>query len=93
VITACLAALVLSIWIGCFGFARLSSPYDRLHCATFIAATGGVLAALAAFLADGASDRAWKILLVVVLVLVNGAALSHAVSRAVAWRENGGDRT
>ena len=88
-IVACLALLVLTIWIGCFGFARLSSPYDRLHCATFVAAAGGVLMVLAAFLADGASDRAWKILLLVILVLVNGAALSHALSRAVAWREGG----
>ncbi|HYZ21557.1 MAG TPA: monovalent cation/H(+) antiporter subunit G [Rhodopila sp.] len=92
-IAACLSALVVAVWIGCLGFVRLSSPYDRLHCATFIAAAGGVLAVLAAFLADGTSDRAWKIVLVVLLVLVNGSALSHAVSRAMAWREDGSNRT
>jgi multicomponent Na+:H+ antiporter subunit G len=91
VITACLVLLAASVWIGGIGFARLSSPYDRLHCAAFVAASGGLLITLAAFLADGASDRAWKILLVVTLLLVNGAALSHALGRSIAWRENGGD--
>lgn len=90
-IAAILILATLCTWIGCVGFARLSSAYDRLHCATFIAASAGPLLVLAAFRADGASDRAWKILLLVVLVLVNGAALSHAVGRAVAWRESGAD--
>ncbi|HEX2941350.1 MAG TPA: monovalent cation/H(+) antiporter subunit G, partial [Rhodopila sp.] len=78
------------IWIGCLGFARLSGVYDRLHCATFVAASAGPLLTLAAFWADGASDRAWKILLLVILVLVNGAGVSHAASRALAWRESAG---
>ena len=90
-IAAILALAGIAVWIGCVGFARLASPYDRLHCATFVAAGAGPLVGLAAFWADGASDRAWKILLVVVLVLVNGAALSHAASRAVAWREGSGE--
>jgi multisubunit Na+/H+ antiporter MnhG subunit len=88
VIGAILVLATLAVWIGCVGFARLSSPYDRLHCATFVAATAGPLLVLMAFWADGASDRAWKILLTVILALVNGAALSHAIGRTIAWRDS-----
>ena len=49
----------------------------------------GPLLVAAAFVADGASNRAWKILLLVALVMLNGAATSHAVARATAWRGSG----
>jgi multisubunit Na+/H+ antiporter MnhG subunit len=81
------------VWIGCIGFVRLRSPYDRLHCAAFVAVAAGPLVGLTAFVADGASDRAWKILLLVILLEVNGAALSHATSRAVAWRDMSGEKS
>ncbi len=88
-----LGLMAVCVWIGCVGFARLSSPLDRLHCVTFVAASAGPLAAALAFVTDGASDRAWKVLLLVVLMLVNGAALTHATARTIAWRETTGERS
>jgi multicomponent Na+:H+ antiporter subunit G len=80
-----LAAVAVS-WLGCIGFAGFRSPYDRLHCVTFVAVTAGFFVTLAAFIADGLSDRALKILLFFLLTLANGAAVAHASGRAVARR-------
>lgn len=90
-IDALLVLAVLAVWIGCIGFARLRSPFDRLHCATFVAVSAGPLLVLAAFLADGFSDRPGKILLLLVLAAFNGAASGHAVARTIAWREAAGE--
>ena len=81
-----LAIAVASVWLGCAGFARLRSPFDRQHTAAFVNATAGLALVVAAFLADGASARALKILLVVVASLVTGSATSHAVGRALRHR-------
>jgi len=86
-IAALLALAVGAAWLGCIGFARLRSPYARLHCVPFVTAAAGAPVVIAAFLADGASDRACKILLLVVLALAGGAALSHAAGRAFAMHE------
>ena len=79
---ALLAALVLAAWLGCAGFARLRSPLDRLHCATFVNAACG----LALVAADGASDRAFKVLVLVAASLLSGGALAHAAGRALVLR-------
>jgi multicomponent Na+:H+ antiporter subunit G len=81
-----LAATVSCAWLGCLGFARFASAYDRLHCVTFVGVTAGLLLLLAAFAADGFTDRTLKILLFFMLILVNGAAVAHASGRAVMRR-------
>ena len=86
-----LAMLVAVTWLGCLGFARLRTPMDRLHCASFVNAAGGVLLAVIAIAADGASDRAFKVLLMVAVTLVAGAALSHALGRALLYRGRHGE--
>ncbi len=97
VIDVLLGVLVAVTWLGCLGFARLRTPLDRLHCASFVNAAGGMLLAAIAFAADGASDRAFKILLMVAVTLLAGAALSHALGRALLYRgrygELGGDES
>ena len=85
-IPALLLFAVAFAWLGCFGFARFSSPYDRLHCVTFIGFTAGACVTVAAFLADGMSDRALKVLLFFLLTLLNGAAVAHASGRAMMRR-------
>lgn len=90
-IDALLGLLVAVTWLGCLGFARLRTPLDRLHCASFVNAAAGVLLAVTAFVADGASDRAFKILLMVAVTLVSGAALSHALGRALLYRGRFGE--
>lgn len=78
--------MVLAAWLGCAGFARLRAPLDRIHCVAFVNAMCGTALILAAFLSDGVSVRACKILLVVGVNLLAGAAMSHAVGRALLLR-------
>lgn len=84
-----LVVMVAAAWLGCLGFARLRAPLDRLHAATFINVVGGGALVLVAFIADGASDRALKILLAVAVSVGAGAASSHAVARALVQRGAG----
>lgn len=88
-IDACLALLVAVAWLGCLGFVRLRTPLDRLHVAAFVNVGAGFFLVLAAFLADGVSVRACKLLLAVVAGMAGNAALSHAVGRAVFVRGRG----
>lgn len=85
-IVALLAVTVACVWIGCLGFARLGSPYDRLHCVTFVTVTAGFFVLVGAVVADGASDRTLKIALFFLLSIANGAAVAHATGRAVMRR-------
>lgn len=93
VINGLLTVLVLSAWLGCVGFARLRTPLDRLHCVTFVNTTAGTALVLAAFLSDGLSVRACKILLVVAASLLTGAAMSHAVGHALLVRGSAPEAT
>ncbi len=86
-VDALLALLVAVTWLGCLGFARLRRPLDRLHCAAFVnVAAGGLLVAVA-FVADGPSTRACKVLLAVLASVAGGAVLSHAAGRALLYRD------
>ncbi len=88
-IDACLAFAVAAVWLGAAGFARLKTPLDRLHAVTFINAAGGAALTLAAFLADGPTDRAFKILVIWLVNLAAGAAVSHMTGRALTHRQPG----
>ena len=93
VIALLLACAIASAWIGAIGFLRLESALDRLHCVTFVYVGSGLPVAIAAFLADGPSTRAFKILLLVVVALVAGAAVNQAVARAIFVRDETGERS
>lgn len=81
-----LVLTVLFAWLAAFGLLRLYGPFAPLHAVT-LAATGGNLTLLcAALLADGPTDRVAKIALLLVASLLNGAAVSHATARGLAWR-------
>ena len=83
----CLAAAVLSAWIGCFGAIRMRSALDRIHAVAFTNAACGLFVVAAGFLADGVSTRSVKLACLVVFVLVTGAAVSHAAGRALVLRD------
>ncbi len=83
----CLLLAVAAVWLGGFGALRLRTSLDRLHAVAFCNAAGGLLVAVAGFLADGVSTRSVKLACLVVLVLVSGAAISHAAGRALALRD------
>lgn len=89
-IAVVLTIAVACVWVGCVGFARFGSAYDRLHCVTFVAVTAGFFVVVAAFVADGISDRTMKISLFFLLTLANGAAVAHATGRAVMRRAEDG---
>lgn len=78
---------VLGGYVGCAGLARLATAFDRLHSVPFVAVAAGVPLAIATVVADGLSDRAGKVIFLVVFMLVGGAALSHASGRAIAMHE------
>jgi multicomponent Na+:H+ antiporter subunit G len=86
VIDGLLAVLVLAAWLGAAGFARLRTPLDRLHCVTFVSVLSGGALVVTALVSDGLSDRAGKIVLMVLLSLLSGAATAHAVGRALIHR-------
>jgi multicomponent Na+:H+ antiporter subunit G len=82
-----LALTVAASWLGAAGFLRLPTPLDRIHAVTFVNTAAGAALAIAAFLADGPTDRAFKILFIVVINLFAGAAISHMTGRALTERE------
>lgn len=84
-----LVLTVLPLWLAALGFARLRSAYDRVHCVSFAAVASGAPLLALAFVADGASDRAFKVLLLVGLSVLSGAGLAHAIGRAIAFRDVG----
>ena len=92
-VDALLATAVVAAWIGALGFARLGSALDRLHCVTFLTIGCGLPIVIAAFVADGPSTRAFKLLLLFVVALVAGAAMTHAAARAIFTRDEAGERT
>ena len=77
---------VLAAWLGCAGFARMRSPLDRMHCVAFVNAASGACVLLAAALTEGPTTRVFKILLIVGIGLLAGAAMSHATGRALLLR-------
>ena len=87
-----LALLVAGAWLAAFGFARLRSPLDRLHCVSFVYVACGLPLATLAFLADGASTRAFKVLFLVIVALVAGASVTQAMARAIFVRDEVAER-
>jgi multisubunit Na+/H+ antiporter MnhG subunit len=87
VVDVLLVVLIALAWLGSIGFARLRSPLDRLHCAAFVNVAAGSVLVVATFLADGPSDRSWKVLLTVLASVAGGAVLSHAAGRALLYRD------
>jgi multicomponent Na+:H+ antiporter subunit G len=86
VVGVLLALTVLAAWLGVAGFMRLRDPLDRVHCVAFVNAVAGAGLTLAAFCADGFSDRALKILAILMVNLLAGAAISHVTGRAITQR-------
>lgn len=82
-----LAISVVAAWLACLGFARLTDALDRLHCATFVGCAVGPPLLIAAFLTRGASADMVKILFLLVVGVLSGGVLSHALGRAIVLRE------
>jgi multicomponent Na+:H+ antiporter subunit G len=81
-----LIVAIAACWLGAAGLLRLRTPLDRVHAVTFVNAAAGSAITIAAFLAVGPTDRAFKILVIAVVNLVSGAVLSHMTGRALTAR-------
>lgn len=92
-VDALLALAVVCAWIGAAGFARLVTALDRLHAVAFVTVGSGLALVLAAFVADGPSTRAFKILLMWLVALIAGAAVNQAAARAILTRDEAGEQT
>ncbi|HYZ39286.1 MAG TPA: monovalent cation/H(+) antiporter subunit G [Stellaceae bacterium] len=79
-----LGLAVLAAWLGALAFIRLKAALDRLHCVSFVNVAGGAAIFAAALISDGATVRTLKIFILTAAVLLNGAALAHAIGRALA---------
>ena len=88
-----LGLAVVVAWIGALGFARLRWSLDRLHVVTFVTIGCGLPILAAAFVADGPSTRAFKLLLLWLVALVAGASVNQAAGRAIFNRKEAGERT
>ncbi len=88
-----LGLAVVFAWLGAAGFARLSSSLDRLHAVAFVTVGAGLSLVVAAFIADGPSTRAFKILVLWLVALIAGAAVNQAVARTIFTRDEVGERT
>ena len=88
-----LGLAIVFAWVGAAGFARLSASLDRLHAVAFVTVGSGLSLVIAAFVADGPSTRAFKILVMWLIALIAGAAVNHAVARAIFTRDEVGERT
>lgn len=85
-----LGAAVLSAWLGCFGFVRTKTALARLHCAAFVYVAAGFAITLAVLVQDGATDRLLKMIAIWAILLLGGAATSHAIGRALMLRDGAG---
>jgi len=78
-----LAACVLSAWLAALALLRLRDALDRLHALGFLNLVAGIFAAAAVWVHDGASARAGKVLILVLVALAAGSVLIHATARAL----------
>ena len=85
-----LGAAVFAAWLGCFGFVRMKTALARLHCAAFVYVAAGFAITLAVLVQDGATDRLLKMIAIWAILLLGGAATSHAIGRALILRDGAG---
>lgn len=82
-----LAVTVIAAWIAALAFARLRTPLERLHTATFVNVAGGGGLVLAAWLGDGATSRALKCTAIWIATVLVGALLGHVAGHALHIRD------
>lgn len=87
VVAILLGSSVLCSWIAVLGALRLRSALDRLHAVTFVYVAGLGPVVAAGFVQEGVTERTLKLLFLFVALLFGGAAVTHALARAIATRE------
>lgn len=84
-----LAVVVLACWLGAIGMWRMREPMQALHYLSLPATLGAFALAIAVFLADGANQAFWKMLLIAFILLATNSVVTHATARSFRARELG----
>lgn len=87
VVDILLAVGVACAWLGTAAFLRLRTPFEKLHAVAFVNVAGLGPIVIAAFAADGVSDRSLKCAFIYLATLAGGALLTHVTGRALNLRE------
>lgn len=87
VVAILLGLAVLCSWIAVLGALRLPGALDRLHAVTFVYFVSLGLVVAAGFVQEGVTERTLKLLFLFVAMIFAGAAVTHALARAIATRE------
>lgn len=88
-ITALLAFAVLITLLSSLGVLVMRDPYQRIHYMAPAASVAAMAIAAAVLLAEGFNQAGIKSLLVLVVLFLMNAVLSHATARAGRIREFG----
>src|SRR5690349_20188927 len=84
-----LAAAVLCALFSAISVLVVGNVYDRLHYLSGTGALGVFFAAAAVWIHFGATEPAFKALLVAAIIFFTNAVLTHATGRAAWVREHG----
>lgn len=84
-----LDAVVLLCWLGVLGMWRMKEPMQALHYLSLPATAGAILLTIAVFIAQGASQAFWKVMLIAFILLATNSVVTHATARAFRTRELG----
>ncbi len=78
-----LGLAVLIVLAGCAGLLAMRGAAARLHYASFTALLAPPLVMAAVLSTEGLSQAGFKAILIVVLLLVQGPVVAHAIGRAI----------
>jgi multicomponent Na+:H+ antiporter subunit G len=83
---------VLSALVCCVGLVAMRDAYDRLHFMSAASTVAPIPIVLAVIVNQRLNSTGIKALLILLLVLVTGPVLTHAIGRAARIRERGNAR-
>jgi multisubunit Na+/H+ antiporter MnhG subunit len=84
-----LGVAVLSAYFACWGLWRFPTALGRLHFVAFANIVTGSGVTVALWCQDGVSSRSLKTLALLAVVVIAGAATTHAGGRAIFVRGGG----
>jgi monovalent cation/proton antiporter MnhG/PhaG subunit len=89
VVAGLLVVGVAASLLSCVGLLVMRDVFDRLHYSAPVATVGAGAIGLAVLVEEGVAPQAIKALLMVFLVVVTNAVLTHATARAARMRQFG----
>ncbi len=84
-----LALAVIIALICCLGLAVMPDPYEKMHYMATVSTISGFFVLVAVVIKEGAGQAAIKTSLILILLLIMNAVLTHATARAARVRTFG----